>query len=609
MADGGRRLDQTYKRAIARIHGKSNKVIGTGFLVDGGVITCAHVVRDALRLGRGQTPAQGSKVMISFPFSVSKRPVSAEVKIYRYYKEEDQNREDVAGLILLEPLPEGTSPIRRIEGYGLENSFRVYGFPEKRAAGREATGRFMTDLADGLVQIIGKDGFSIQAGFSGSAIWDEQVAAVVGMTVAVETEEQNSDIGFMVPAVPLVEVQRQLGCLSLVQLLIADDEVLTAQVEAATNQAYDLCSPEGWVIPVGVEEKLRSLQDVSLADDDYEAIYRFVALLVQPKLGLAQDLRTQLQQWLEPKVTTWQALLKQAETQLAQTQANQAAITESLLLIAVTPVSGNEYPVQALFMPDVAKYDPISGDGGQPVKSPARFDEVVTVETLPAVVRACVAEVTQKPHHDLMIHLSLPLELIHQGCDRTFLEKASRYIPDIRLGVKHRFVVRIAERLDPPLWNEFGAGWQQKWADLQKLQGTKGFPAFVCGDQVLDNPASLFAKLQHAKSLGLKLIKVCVEESYPDVFGAVMAAGIPAAVWLRSDTFFEELNIVDEVDQLLACKMTTLPEVVKQARADAIANAPTAEDAHIGHHLSLLWDDPNLVHPSAHPANHMSLGR
>ena len=66
MADGGRRLDQTYKRAITRIHGKSNKVSGTGFLVDGGVITCAHVVRDALRLGRGQTPAQGSKVMIAF---------------------------------------------------------------------------------------------------------------------------------------------------------------------------------------------------------------------------------------------------------------------------------------------------------------------------------------------------------------------------------------------------------------------------------------------------------------------------------------------------------------------------------------------------------------
>ncbi|NEZ54306.1 serine protease [Adonisia turfae] len=608
MAGGSRRLDQTYKRAIARIHGKSNKVIGTGFLVDGGVITCAHVVRDALRLGRDQAAPLGAKVVVSFPFSASKRPISAEVKIYEYCKEDDRDREDVAGLILLDPLPEGTSPIRRIEAHGLENSFRVYGFPEKRAAGREATGRFMAELADGLVQIIGKDGFSIQAGFSGSAIWDEQVAAVVGMTVAVETEEENADIGFMVPVVPLVEVQRQLGCLALVQLLTVDDKGLAAQIEAATNQAYDLCSPEGWVVPDGVEEKLRSLQEVPLADDDYEAIYRFVALLIQPELGLAKNLRTRLQHWLEPKVETWKMLLEQAKTQLTQIQANQAAITESLLLIAVTPVSGDEYPVQALFMSDVAKYDPICGDGGQPVKAPARFDEVVTVETLPNVVRACVAEVSQKPHHDLMIHLILPLELIHQGCDRTFLEKPNRYIPDIRLGVKHRFVVRIAERLDPPLWREFGKDWQRKWADLQKLQGTKGCPAFICGDPVLDNPASLFAKLQHAKSLGFKLIKVCTDESYPDVFGAVMAAGIPAAVWLRSDAFCAELDAVDKVDQLLACKMTTLPDVVKQVRADAIANA-SAEDAHIGHHLSLLWDDPNLVHPSAHPANHMSLGR
>ncbi|MEM1239729.1 MAG: hypothetical protein AAGI45_07805 [Cyanobacteria bacterium P01_H01_bin.26] len=607
MADGGRRLDQAYKCAIARIHGKSNKVIGTGFLVDGGVITCAHVVRDALRLGRGQTPAQGSKVMISFPFSVSKRPISAEVKIYRYYKEEDQHREDVAGLILLEPLPERTSPIRRIEGYGLENSFRVYGFPEKRAAGREATGRFMTDLADGLVQIIGKDGFSIQAGFSGSAIWDEQVAAVVGMTVAVETEEQNSDIGFMVPALPLVEVQRKLECLVLEYLLTVDDEGLAAQINAATAQAYGLSCPDGWIVPDGIESKLIGLQDVQLAENEYEAIYRFAALLTQPELGLEQDLRDRIQQWVEPKVENFQNLLDQVQAQLADLSESQETDAESLLLITVKPVSGDEYPVQALFMPDVSQYQPEFGMGGQPVQAPKanKFGENVTADTLSSLVRACVAEVTQKAPQSLMIHLILPLDLIHQTCDRTIIEKAAYdFLPDVCIGMQYRFVVRIAERLEPQLWNLFSVNWQKKWTALQKLAAGKGCKVFIPGDS-LDPKTALFSKLNHTDSLGLKLASVCNNASYRDIFGSVIAAGVPAAIWLRSDEFSDGLVAMDEIDGLLTCKIARLPQAIQQARSDAMAEA---EDAHIGHHLSFLWDDPTLIPPSAHPNNQMSLG-
>ncbi|MBT9317952.1 VMAP-C domain-containing protein [Leptothoe spongobia] len=604
---------QSYKNAIARIHGKSNKVIGAGFLVDGGVITCAHVVRDALGLGRGQTPEKGSTVVVSFPFSASKKQrFSTEVKIFHYRKEEDEDRQDIAGLILRSPLPEKVSPIRTIEAHGLDNTFRVIGFPKNRTAGREDKGQFMTDLSDGLVQIRRQDGYSIQAGFSGSAIWDETVAAVVGMTVAVETEEENSDIAFMVPAAPLVELQRQLACLELEQLLTAakEDEPLVEQIQLATDRAYPICCPKGWTVPKPVDAKLHALQDVSLAGSDYEAIYRFVALLIQPELDLPQDLRKKLQVWLEPKVETWQKLLNQAKEKLAQEQKDQAKITESVLLIAVMPIEGGEtYPLQAWFMPDVAEYKPVSGSGGQPVKAPKAFDEEVTVDTLARVIQDCVAEVEQQSPRELIIHLILPLELIHQSCDRTFLSKDFPFEPDIRVGVKHRFVVRIAERLIPILWRKYGSKWQQKWAEFQKLQGTKGCPTFVCGNEALEDSASLYAKLQHSKSLGLKLTKICADENYPEIFGAVMAAGIPAGIWLRSDTFCEELDAMDKVDQLLACKMARLPEMVKRARADAIASAPKAEDAHIGHHLSLLWDDPHLVHPSAHPANHMSLGR
>lgn len=605
---------QAYTCAIARIHGKGDRVIGAGFLVDGGVITCAHVVRDALELGREQRPAEGASVTVSFPFSASKKQrISTEVKIFHYRKEEDEDRQDVAGLILRSPLPENVSPIRSIESHGLDNTFRVIGFPKKRTtAGREDRGQFMAELSDGLVQIRRQDGFSIQAGFSGSAIWDEAVAAVVGMTVAVETGEENADIAFMVPAVPLVEVQRQLGCLKLEQLLTVskEDKPLAEQIQAAMNRAYPLCCPQGWKVPDGVEAKLRFLQDVPLADNDYEAVYRFVALLIQPELDLPKDLRMKLQRWLEPKVETWQRLLDQAKEQLAQTEKDQAKITESVLLIAVTPIEGADaYPVQAWFMPDVAEYKPVSGSGGQPVKAPKEFDEKVTVETLPSVIQDCVAEVAQKSPRELSVHLILPLELIHQSCDRTFLKKVNRFVPDRRIGITHRLVVRIAERLEPLLWNEFGATWQQKWAQLQKLQGTKGCPTFVCGNETVEDTASLYAKLIHDKSLGLKLTKVCADDTYPEIFGTVMAAGVPAAIWLRTDTFCKGLDAIDKVDQLLACKMAKLPEMVKQARAEAIANAPKAEDAHIGHHLSLLWDDPHLVHPSAHPANHMSLGR
>jgi hypothetical protein len=50
---------------------------------------------------------------------------------------------------------------------------------------------------------------------------------------------------------------------------------------------------------------------------------------------------------------------------------------------------------------------------------------------------------------------------------------------------------------------------------------------------------------------------------------------------------------MEQVDGLLTCCIEEVIEKVTEKRREALQN----QDSHIGHHISLLWEDPNRLPP------------
>ncbi|MEO1792810.1 MAG: hypothetical protein AAFR25_11370 [Cyanobacteria bacterium J06629_19] len=73
----------------------------------------------------------------------------------------------------------------------------------------------------------------------------------------------------------------------------------------------------------------------------------------------------------------------------------------------------------------------------------------------------------------------------------------------------------------------------------------------------------------------------------------LLQVGMPLAIWGRQDLV--QVTNEAELDRVLnTCCLENLPGTVKNERRSA---RKKAEDSHVGHHLSLLWDDPHLVPP------------
>ena len=115
--------------AIVRIFDDHGEVIGAGFLAGPEiVITCAHVVADALGFDESTTDGPiGTRIQLDFPRVKPGHTVHSEV--VRWHRLEGDGSGDLAGLKLVEPVPAGAGPLRLVERDDLRNSrYRAFGF-------------------------------------------------------------------------------------------------------------------------------------------------------------------------------------------------------------------------------------------------------------------------------------------------------------------------------------------------------------------------------------------------------------------------------------------------------------------------------------------------
>ncbi|MGC0332845.1 WD40 repeat protein [Streptomyces sp. SAI-170] len=255
----GDRFPEALGPAVARVRDADGTAVGTGFLLAPGLVaTCAHVVAQALRVdGRDETVPTAS-LTVEFPLqrggtvhraSVSAwRPVTADgsgdVALLRLLPGEGRwsgepsglsgelSREpshgpsgevsgELSGEASREPCgepfaePSGEpfaepfgSPVP-LAGVGdvWDHRFRILAFPAAAEHGAWIGGRLRGAVGHGWISMEAEGtAHRITPGCSGAPVWDEEVGAVVGMTVAADRGPV-AVTSYLIPAATLLDLQ------------------------------------------------------------------------------------------------------------------------------------------------------------------------------------------------------------------------------------------------------------------------------------------------------------------------------------------------------------------------------------------------------------------
>ncbi|MEH1841530.1 MAG: trypsin-like peptidase domain-containing protein [Nostoc sp.] len=193
--------------SIVRIYSNSGKVIGAGLLVSQKyILTCAHVVADALGLSRTTAQMPDAEITLDFPLVAAKQLLQAKVVFWRPVNP-SMAVEDIAGLELKHSPPNKAllEPLITSDDWA-RHRFRVLGFPGGQPDGVWATGVLRGRTAKGWVQVedVKQAGYKLEPGFSGAPIWDGELQGIAGIAVAVDINRPEAKVGFMIPTQVLV---------------------------------------------------------------------------------------------------------------------------------------------------------------------------------------------------------------------------------------------------------------------------------------------------------------------------------------------------------------------------------------------------------------------
>jgi conflict system STAND superfamily ATPase/trypsin-like peptidase len=190
--------DGGLRPAVARVMGPVGVPVGAAFLVTPNLLlTAAHVVSLAAGNGKHGTARPDAEVMLNFAVAPD---LFLRAELVHWVPPGDVTPEDIAGLRLVDPVPDGARPAPLTDLLApLGRQVVTLGFP--RDAPHGGWGRGQLADADGraLVQVdtVPDSQFTIEEGFSGTPVWDIQDRAVAGLIVEGWTRGRRS--GFMIP--------------------------------------------------------------------------------------------------------------------------------------------------------------------------------------------------------------------------------------------------------------------------------------------------------------------------------------------------------------------------------------------------------------------------
>lgn len=594
---GDLQQEQCYREAICRIGrriGEDFKPEGAGFLVsDRHIFTCAHVVNAVLSNGPKIQSQPTDIIHVEFCEKFSGQWRQARV-VYWLPVDNSQQKEDIAVLELLQPLPKGASLKLSAIAPQSGNHCKAYGFSKNHENGVWSYGIIQDALLgpSGWVQITkktseGQESYAIEKGFSGTLLWDVNQECAAGMVVAAERRQSEEDTAFVIPAPILLEVLRSL---QLLQLLEPHWDAIAPNLKAA----YHFCQPELLREPYDsstLQSLLETLEAIERNTPD--SLWKFVAYLVEDTKLQVSSLKVDLAAWATEICSEFKQFRQDVQDTLTiQPVDNPDCQTKSAVLVVLEPVAqkADHFRPRVIAIPNCAEYDPKTGVGAFNLLVDVVVEDC-SLENLPELLSPCLEMASCQFSVDPTVEIFLPLNDLNTVVD-TWEMGDELFGETDRLGNKHCVVLRSYERTLRPA----KLGWKTRWDNSGKAGESAALQHFLlCNGKNLD---ALKVDLTNNKVLGLGLTQ-SPKAMKGGPLTYVLSNGVPMALWIRQD--LSHCNCADQFKTLLACALKDLPQVVRQqwqaAYRSGVDHKAPLEHTQLGHHLALLWDNPKLPPP------------
>ncbi|MEU8817537.1 EAL domain-containing protein [Actinoplanes sp. NPDC048796] len=179
---------------------RDGRLAGLAFAVGGrAVLTCAHVINEALGRGQRETrrPDEDVRLLLEFPFGGAPDDTPIAYATVQMWGPDhgDFDRHDLAGLMLRDDLPDGVTPLEMIDRPARGGTVVQFWGPgrhrngahvEAVLAGAVDHGRYQVEQrVDGTFQAVG--------GFSGGPVWTQGEARVAGVLCAAAGPGEGGD--------------------------------------------------------------------------------------------------------------------------------------------------------------------------------------------------------------------------------------------------------------------------------------------------------------------------------------------------------------------------------------------------------------------------------
>jgi hypothetical protein len=608
------------------------KIVGAGFLVSQEyIITCAHVVNESLGF-KVTSPDKPTQIIeCDFPLITPRKSLETTVEFWLPVKFNSDDPQDIAILKLKDKdsVPLRAEPVSLIT-YGIGDlsghSYKAYGF--SRNEGVWSDGEIKSAIADNKIQIedTTQTGYSVESGFSGTAIWDNQLEGVVGMAVMADKEKLVAKSAFFIPTnvllkawEPLVNVAKIKGkiarIISLLRCILPDknyqDQLNIAykklRIEIG-NSLVDL--PEA--IPSSLYDFIYQLDErvstypSGLKFSYLEIFIGYLILEFDLTDALANLLGENFKTWLQEYVTDWKSLLdllavkcQQIRELLSGTEGGMIQREkEPCLLVSITE-ENKGLRLRSWIIEDVKHYEPtqespqkrnycksLKSNEGIIIKN--KLEQQVFIQYLKDVYQEafsfCQCFINK-------IQVFLPYKLIEkeiEPIDLLTIDDKPSFAPP-PMGKKYEIMVRFSERLktipDPEsfLW--------QKKCELLKLKKGNIVAKIqeICRFSQSD-PFELYKEIMPEHIIGA-MLEILRESDREKVMEAFYYAGIPLALWVREAENFNCQETLEDICK--QCQLENLSARLKEKRHD-----DWGKTNQIGNYLSLLWDDYKLVPPN-----------
>lgn len=568
-----------YPKAITRIL-NGDDVVGTGFLVAPGyVLTCAHVVLQAIN--KNITPDEGQpqeNIFLDFPVLGLGRKIEAKVVDWLPYS---LHNNDVAVLKLLTPEQEEAKPmpLDEFECDDLKNDqHSIYGFGKSPIGGQSDAYRPKVLVAGGRFQLCkfgDPNDETIEPGFSGAPVWNDTKECVIGMVATAKEESTRGyHVAYAIPTKLLRPVLKKIEAFCLHDILIQSLESCSGddrrQLQMLITSALRYCNPNGGDRPW--QDQLIELSTdraPALGWENEGRLVQFAMVLVD-KTGITWNTYHSLSNWVKDLChCNFPVLLERIKCELIKQKTPRSNICQHLMVVVEQiETSINELRITMWAVEDrnICNPWPVTDE-----------EEILMMVELPAFIRNQIQKKFRRDPYPT-IHLFLPRALFGSDIE---MQPCGNRLGSV-LGSEYPFIVRTNLNTHPIGWRYYD-DWTTKWGHIETNFDNLTCQIFKTVD--CSRPEKkIIADLEHTSIAILQNW-----DSVNDLFGLIAEeTALPVALWSRNPQF------QDKLPDMLDCVVGTLHDRIREERKTA--HESSSENL-LGHYLSLVWEDPIIVPP------------